>query len=218
MRRNCPRRLDRSRAPSGSRRLQRAPDPHRATPAHNAAHARGHSNRRSLTGGHRLLPALRVQIRAAQGAARRVWCNALAAFGAVARVHTGKGVLQACAAAKRSVRSVEEHLDQYLAGAETESTEPRAAHCRLATRRSARPQRRYSVTCVLGVAAYNQIEANGKRRNHTDMPKNSSTPSDPRGAETGVDWQGSGKPATHGGGASRRELPRQSPAEPRPHA
>ena len=43
-----------------SRRLPRALDPHRASPTDGTAQARRHPNRQSLTGGHRLLPALRV--------------------------------------------------------------------------------------------------------------------------------------------------------------
>ena len=67
--------------------LQRPADPHRAAATDGAAQAGGHPNRQSLTDGHRLLPALRVKIGAAQGAAGRVWRDALAASGAVVNDH-----------------------------------------------------------------------------------------------------------------------------------
>jgi hypothetical protein len=70
--------------------LQRAPNPHGVSPTDGVPQAGGQSNRQSLTGRHGLLPALRVKIGAAQGAAGGVWRDALAAFGAVARVHRNK--------------------------------------------------------------------------------------------------------------------------------
>src|SRR5438876_666940 len=75
------------RSSNTSRWLQRAADPHRVASTDGAAPAGGHPNRQSLTDWHRLLPALGVEVGAAQGAARRVWGDALAALGAVARAH-----------------------------------------------------------------------------------------------------------------------------------
>jgi hypothetical protein len=89
-----------------SRSLQRTPDPHSAASKEGAAQAGGHPDRQSLPGGCRLLPALGVQVRAAQGAAGRVWGDALDALGAVARMHRTKDAAHGCEDAKQSVRSV----------------------------------------------------------------------------------------------------------------
>jgi hypothetical protein len=85
--------------------LQRAVDPHRVATTDGAAPAGGHPNRQSLTDGRRLLPAPGVEVGAAQGAAGRVWRDALAALRAVARVHVSKDAVHGCEDAKQSVRS-----------------------------------------------------------------------------------------------------------------
>jgi hypothetical protein len=134
--------------------LPRVSDPHRALPTDDAAQAGRHPDRESLTGGHRLLPAFRVEIGAAQGASRRVWGDALAAVWAEPGVHREKDAFRSCEATKRSLRSVEERpIGTPL------RRRPEGLTAALPPVGLARLGRRNSVTRVLAVAAYNRAQA-----------------------------------------------------------
>jgi hypothetical protein len=61
------------------------------------------ANREPLTHGQRSLPAFRVEVGAAQGAARRKRCDSLAALGAIAGVHGADDGARPSMAAKPSV-------------------------------------------------------------------------------------------------------------------
>jgi hypothetical protein len=77
-------------------------------------------------------------------------------LGAVARVHTSKDAAYRCEDAKQSVRSVEECADRYVAGAESQARQTRAAHSCIATRCAEAATAAYGVTAVLAVVAYNR--------------------------------------------------------------